>query len=181
LILLLSLSFAFRGIWIGSNLTQSLSPRSMIKIKDVAIGSMSEYLMIGFLARLTLLISKSELGQRSLMRFSMFSLEIVKEVGLVTGKILSYDGTLFPTFANYRGCNYACQECRSIPLKENFLKSLRYRIIDSLNHPSKIILGKERRSFAICPKDDLPPCVKKNHFPSPLFLLYSKGGRSKTK
>jgi len=181
LILLLSLSFAFRGIWIGSNLTQSLSPRSMIKIKDVAIGSMSEYLMIGFLARLTLLISKSELGQRSLMRFSMFSLEIVKEVGLVTGKILSYDGTLFPTFANYRGCNYACQECRSIPLKENFLKSLRYRIIDSLNHPSKIILGKERRSFATCPKDDLPPCVKKNHFPSPLFLLYSKGGRSKTK
>jgi len=72
----------------------------MIKIKDVAIGSMPEYLMIGFLARLTLLISKSELGQRSLMRFSMFSLEIVKEVGLVTGKILSYDGTLFPTFAN---------------------------------------------------------------------------------
>jgi len=46
-------------------------------------------------------------------------------------------------------------------LKDNFLKSLRYRIIDSLNHPSKITLGKERRSFAICPKDNLPPCVKK--------------------
>jgi len=87
--------------------------------------------------------------------------EIVKRVGLITGKILSYDGTLFPTFANYRGCNYACEECRSIPLKEDFLKSLRYRIIDSLNHPSKITLGKERRSFASCPKDDLPPSVKK--------------------
>lgn len=87
--------------------------------------------------------------------------EIVKRVGLITGKILSYDGTLFPSFANYRGCNYACEECRSIPLKEDFLKSLRYRIIDSLNHPSKIILGKERRSFAICPKDDLPASVKK--------------------
>jgi len=82
-------------------------------------------------------------------------------VGLVTGKILSYDGTLFPTFANYKGCNYACQECRSIPLKDDFLKSLRYRIINFLNHPSKITLGKERRSFAICPKNDLPPCVKK--------------------
>ena len=46
-------------------------------------------------------------------------------------------------------------------MKDNFLKSLRYRIINFLNHPSKIILGKERRSFAICPKDDLPPSVKK--------------------
>jgi len=87
--------------------------------------------------------------------------EIVKRVGLITGKILSYDGTLFPTFANYRGCNYACEECKSIPLKEDFLKSLRYRITDSLNHPSKIILGKERRSFARCPKDDLPASVEK--------------------
>ncbi|MBA7499500.1 MAG: hypothetical protein GH144_01620 [Clostridia bacterium] len=87
--------------------------------------------------------------------------EIVKRVGLITGKILSYDGTLFPTYANYKGCNYACEECKSIPLKDNFLKSLRYRIINSLNHPSKIILGKERCSFAICPKDDLPASVKK--------------------
>ena len=87
--------------------------------------------------------------------------EIVKRVGLVSGKILSYDGTLFPTFANYRGCNYACKTCKSIPLKEDFLKSLRYRIIDLLNHPSKITLGKERRSFAICPRDDLPSCVRK--------------------
>lgn len=87
--------------------------------------------------------------------------EIVKRVGLITGKILSCDGTLFPTFANYKGCNYACEECKSIPLKEDFLKSLRYRIIDSLNHPFKITLGQERRSFATCPKDDLPASVKK--------------------
>lgn len=95
--------------------------------------------------------------------------EIVKRVGLLSGKILSYDGTLFPTFANYKGCNYACEECRRIPLKEDFLKSLRYRIINSLNHPSKIILAKERRSFALCPKDDLPSCVKKR----PTFVALS--------
>jgi len=45
--------------------------------------------------------------------------------------------------------------------KDDFLKSLGYRVIDLLNHPSKISLGQGRRSFAICPKDDLPPCVKK--------------------
>ncbi len=51
----------------------------------------------------------------------------------------------------------------------DFLKSLRYRIINFLNHPSKIILGKERRSFAICPKNDLSACVKKR--PSFIDLL----------
>jgi len=104
---------------------------------------------------------KKRIGPEKFDEIFHVLVEIVKEVGLVTGKILSYDGTLFPTFANYKGCNYACEECGSIPLKENFLKSLGYRVIDSLNHPSKIILGKERRSFAICPKDDLPACVKK--------------------
>jgi len=87
--------------------------------------------------------------------------EIIKRVDLISGKILSYDGTLFPTFANYKGCNYASQTCRSIPLKEDFLRTLRLRIIDSLNHPSKIALGKQRRSFATCPRDDLPSWVKK--------------------
>jgi len=63
----------------------------MIKIKDDAIELMPGYLMIGFLVRLTFLISKSKLNQRSLMKSSMFSLKIVKRVGLVTGKILSYE------------------------------------------------------------------------------------------
>ncbi len=30
-----------------------------------------------------------------------------------------------------------------------------------MNHPEKIILGKEKRSFVRCPKDDLPSSVKK--------------------
>ena len=87
--------------------------------------------------------------------------EIVKRVSLVSGKILSYDGTLFPTFANYKGCNYTTEGYSCIPLKENFLKDLHYRVNNFLNHPSKIILGKEKRIFARCPKDDLPSCVKK--------------------
>jgi len=104
---------------------------------------------------------KKRIGPEKFDEIFHLLVEIVKRVGLLTGKILSYDGTLFPTFANYRGCNYASKECRSIPLKEDFLKRLRYRIINSLNHPSKITLGKERRSFATCPKNDLPACVKK--------------------
>ena len=60
-------------------------------------------------------------------------------------------------------------------MEDNFLKSLRYRIIDSLNHPSKIILGKERRSFATCPKDDLPASVKKRPtFRALSFCFFAK-------
>jgi len=67
---------------------------------------------------------KKGIGPKKFDEIFHVLVEIVKRVGLITGKILSYDGTLFPTFANYRGCNYACQECKSIPLKDNFLKSL---------------------------------------------------------
>jgi len=41
--------------------------------------------------------------------------------------------------------------------------------MDSLNHPEKIILGKEKRSFARCPKDDLPSSVKER----PTFRVLS--------
>jgi len=112
---------------------------------------------------------KKRIGPKNFDDIFHVLVEIVKRVGLISGKILSYDGTLFPTFANYRGCNYACKTCEEIPLKKNFLRSLRYKVTDLLNHPSKITLGKERRSFAICPKDDLPSCVKKR----PTFRVLS--------
>ena len=93
----LSSLFIFRGIWIGSNLTQSLSLRSMIRTKDTVTEATQEYFMVVSPVNLTLVISKSKLGQKSLMKSSIFSLEMIKRVGLVSGKILSYDGTLFPT------------------------------------------------------------------------------------
>jgi len=51
----------------------------------------------------------------------------------------------------------------------DFLQNLRYRVNYLLAHPEKITLGKQRRSFALCPKDDLPPCVKKR----PSFVALS--------
>ena len=38
-----------------------------------------------------------------------------------------------------------------------------------LAHPEKIILGKQRCSFALCPQDDLPSCVRKR----PSFITLS--------
>jgi len=114
---------------------------------------------------------KKRVGSEKFDEIFHVLVEIVKELGLVSGKILSYDGTLFPIFANYWVCNYATQNCSCIPLEEGFLRDLRYRVNYFLNHPSKIILGKERRSFATCPRDDLPSCVKKK--PSFIALSFS--------
>jgi len=51
----------------GSRQKKTLSPASMIKIKEDATGLMQEYPMLAFPVSLTLLISKSELDRRSLM------------------------------------------------------------------------------------------------------------------
>jgi len=118
---------------------------------------------------------KKRIGPKKFDDIFHVLVEIVKRVGLISGKILSDDGTLFPTFANYKGCNYACNECSCIPLKRDFLRSLHYRIIDLLNYPSKITLEKQRRSFALCPRDDLSPCVKKRPtFPALSFCFLPK-------
>ena len=112
---------------------------------------------------------KKRIGKEKFDEIFHVLVEITKELGLITGKILSYDGTLFPTYARYRGCNYATCECSCIPLKDDFLQHLRYRVSYLLAHPEKIILGKQRRSFALCPQDDLPSCVRKR----PSFVALS--------
>jgi len=142
----------------SSRQKKALSLFSMIKIKDAAIELMPGYLMIEFPVKLNFSHFKKRIGPEKFD--NIFHV---------------YDGTLSPTFANYKGCNYACKKCRSIALKKDFLKSLRYRIITLLNHPEKITLGKERRSFAISPKDNLPSCVKKRPtFPVLSFCFLPK-------
>jgi len=50
--------------------------------------------------------------------------ETVKELGLISRKILCHDSAFFPAFANYKDCNYATCECSCIPLKDDFQMSL---------------------------------------------------------
>jgi len=153
----------------GSSQKKALSRVCTIRRKDDAIGPYAGISYDRIPCESDFTNFKKRIGLEKFDEIFHLLVEIVKRVGLVSGKILSYDGTLFPTFANYKGCNYARKTCRSFPLKEDLLKSLRYRIINSLNDPSKIALVKERCSFAICPRDDLPSYVKKR----PTFSLVS--------
>jgi len=88
--------------------------------------------------------------------------QIVKILGMITGRILSHDSTLFHTFARYRGCNYACSECESIQVRDdNFINDVRYRINKLLENSCSIPLNKEMRAYAKCPrKEYLPQGVK---------------------
>lgn len=55
------------------------------------------------------------------------------------------------------------------------LKSLPYRVISLLNHPEKITPGKEKRSFATCPRGDLPPRVRRRpSFAALPFCFFAK-------
>lgn len=86
--------------------------------------------------------------------------EILKMLDLLTASILSHDGTLVPSFARWRGCNYGCSECANIKVSGDFISSTRARILKLLEEPQSIPIDKEMRSYAKCPKGTLPNDVK---------------------
>jgi len=86
--------------------------------------------------------------------------DILKALDLATARVLSHDGTLVPSFARYRGCNYASCECSNIKLKGDFISKTRARVLKLLEEPGCIPIDKEMRSYAKCPKGTLPNDVK---------------------
>ena len=94
MILFLFLSFVFLSILMSSSPKEAFSLFSMIKIKDDPIGLMQESLIIIFPLRLTFLI----IGLEKFDEAPQILVEIVKRVGLVTGKILSHDETPFALY-----------------------------------------------------------------------------------
>jgi len=40
--------------------------------------------------------------------------EIFYQLEMITFKILAHDGTLYPTWARYKGCTYFCHQCHAI-------------------------------------------------------------------
>jgi len=85
---------------------------------------------------------------------------IFHKLEMITFKILAHDGTLYPTWARYKGCTYFCNQCAAITV-EDVIGKVRNRILYRLNNLSKNNLGSEVRVYTECPSERFPEDVKK--------------------
>ncbi|MBT9132847.1 MAG: hypothetical protein DDT33_01377 [Firmicutes bacterium] len=107
---------------------------------------------------------RGRIGKERYNRISHILIEIVRALDLITGAILSHDGTLVPTWSRYHGCNYASCQCEEIAItNRNFLAETRERILKLLEYPKNIPIGKEFKAFAKCPRADVFPEGIKPH------------------
>jgi hypothetical protein len=86
--------------------------------------------------------------------------ELFHQLKMITFQILAHDGTLYPTWARYKGCTYFCDQCAWITV-EDVVGKLRNRILYRLNNLSKNNLGSEARVYTECPSVRFPGDVKK--------------------
>jgi len=100
---------------------------------------------------------------------------IFHKLEMITFTILAHDGTLYPTWARYRGCTYFCDQCASITV-EDVLGKVRNRILYRLNNLSNSNLGSETRVYTECPSDRFPENVKKPKIELFAFRLAFRDG-----
>jgi len=103
---------------------------------------------------------KDRLGEDLYSRILHVLVEIVELLGFLSYKILATDGTLFPTNARYKGCTYFCDDCECIKFK-GIIDTVRRRILYRLNHPERIVPGKDIRIRVECPSHKFPSDVQR--------------------
>jgi len=86
--------------------------------------------------------------------------DIFHKLEMITFKILAHDGTLYPTWARYRGCTYFCDQCAAITV-DNVINKVKNRILYRLNNISTNNLGSEVRVYTQCPSTRFPDDVDK--------------------
>ena len=104
--------------------------------------------------------------------------QIFHQLELITFKVLAHDGTLYPTWARYKGCTYFCDQCKAIAI-ENVLEKVKNRVLYRLNNMAKNNLGSEIRVHAECPSHNFPEDTKKPNIELfALKLVFSDGETS---
>ena len=103
---------------------------------------------------------RARLGEDLYQEIFHVMVGIFQKLHMITHKILSHDGTLFPTWARYKGCTYFCNQCHAISV-EDVLGRVRNRILYRLNHLSENALGSECRVYTECPSPRFPEEVNK--------------------
>jgi hypothetical protein len=108
----------------------------------------------------TFSIFRARLGENLYNQIFHVLVDIFHQLEMITFNILAHDGTLYPTWARYKGCTYFCDHCREITV-EDVLEKVRNRILYRLNKLSEGNLGSEIHVYEDCPSDRFPEDVKK--------------------
>ena len=85
----------------------------------------------------TFSIFRARLGENLYNEIFHVLVDIFHQLEMITFNILAHDGTLYPTWARYKGCAYFCDECKCIKV-EDVIGKVKNRIIyDSVDllHP----------------------------------------------
>jgi hypothetical protein len=108
----------------------------------------------------TLSIFRARLGENLYNQIFHVLVDIFRQIEMITFNILAHDGTLYPTWARYKGCTYFCDQCCCITV-ENIVDKVKNRILYRLNNIAENNLGSEVRVYTECPSDRFPQDVKK--------------------
>jgi hypothetical protein len=108
----------------------------------------------------TFSVFRARLGENLYNQIFHVLVDIFHQLEMITFNILAHDGTLYPTWARYKGCTYFCDQCECITV-DDVLAKVRNRILYRLNKLSEGNLGSEIRVYEDCPSDRFPEDVKK--------------------
>jgi len=98
---------------------------------------------------------RARLGTSHYMDIFHVLVDMFHQLQMITFNILAHDGTLYPTWARYKGCTYFCHDCAAITV-EGIRKKVKNRILDRLNKINENNLGSEIRVYASCPSERFP-------------------------
>jgi hypothetical protein len=110
----------------------------------------------------TFSIFRARLGENLYNHIFQVLVDIFHRLEMITFNILAHDGTLYPSWARYKGCTYFCDQCDCITV-DNVIDKVKNRILYRLDHLSQNNLGSEIRVYTQCPSDRFPEKDKKGH------------------
>jgi hypothetical protein len=103
---------------------------------------------------------RSRIGASRYNQIFHVLVDIFHQLEMITFKVLAHDGTLYPTWARYKGCTYFCDQCSCITV-EDVIGKVKNRILYRLNNMADQNLGSEVRAYTECPSHRFPDDVKK--------------------
>jgi len=118
-------------------------------------------------------IFRQRIGESLYNEIFHLLVRIFHKLEMITFNILAHDGTLYPTWARYKGCTYFCGQCACITVK-NVIGKVRNRILYRLNNLDQNNLGSEVRVYTECPSTRFPGKNKKgNDIKKPKIELFA--------